>query len=575
MLKQLNLILDKKNHLKFRFIVFLNSLMFFLEFISIASVPFFVTSILNPELVLLKLDNYFNIGQNEFYKNNLILISSSAVVISFLIKNIFLLLLLLYQGNFFRHLKIDISKKLFYFYTDASFLHHLNRNPANLSRNVTDEIVGVYNYLFQFTQLIRESVAILVIFILVVIIDPFTAIIICFFLGIISLWNIKKIKPYLKIKATNNQKARKNVVQTIFETFGSIKDIKIFNKEKNVKEFFDKNISEFEKNNFHFAIFSRLPRILLEVLSIIGIVAISFLYLTFLKSSSNLFPILSLLAISVMRFIPAFNSVIQALYFLKIYKQSVKLISNEFNYIDNQNLIEKKNNFNIQEKETDNKSLLNIKNLYFRYEGREGFELKNINFELNKGKKVAITGSTGSGKSTLFYLMLGLLKPSKGSIFYKGRNIFLDLKTWRAEIGYISQNIYLLDSSIKKNISFNFLDDKVNENRIQLAAEIADLDKKISSLKEGFDTEVGTDGLTFSGGERQRIAIARAIYKKSEIFFMDEFTSALDTKTEDKIINNFHNYLPKSTLIMIAHRKETIEKCDEVWNISNGELKKI
>ncbi len=575
MLKQLNLILDKKNHLKFRFIVFLNSLMFFLEFISIASVPFFVTSILNPELVLLKLDNYFNIGQNEFYKNNLILISSSAVVISFLIKNIFLLLLLLYQGNFFRHLKIDISKKLFYFYTDASFLHHLNRNPANLSRNVTDEIVGVYNYLFQFTQLIRESVAILVIFILVVIIDPFTAIIICFFLGIISLWNIKKIKPYLKIKATNNQKARKNVVQTIFETFGSIKDIKIFNKEKNVKEFFDKNISEFEKNNFHFAIFSRLPRILLEVLSIIGIVAISFLYLTFLKSSSNLFPILSLLAISVMRFIPAFNSVIQALYFLKIYKQSVKLISNEFNYIDNQNLIEKKNNFNIQEQETDNKSLLNIKNLYFRYEGREGFELKNINFELNKGKKVAITGSTGSGKSTLFYLMLGLLKPSKGSIFYKGRNIFLDLKTWRAEIGYISQNIYLLDSSIKKNISFNFLDDKVNENRIQLAAEIADLDKKISSLKEGFDTEVGTDGLTFSGGERQRIAIARAIYKKSEIFFMDEFTSALDTKTEDKIINNFHNYLPKSTLIMIAHRKETIEKCDEVWNISNGELKKI
>ena len=115
----------------------------------------------------------------------------------------------------------------------------------------------------------------------------------------------------------------------------------------------------------------------------------------------------------------------------------------------------------------------------------------------------------------------------------------------------------------------------MNENRIQLAAEIADLDKKISSLKEGFDTEVGTDGLTFSGGERQRIAIARAIYKKSEIFFMDEFTSALDTKTEDKIINNFHNYLPKSTLIMIAHRKETIEKCDEVWNISNGELKKI
>ena len=575
MFKKLSFVLNKKDQSKFKFILFLNSLMFFLELITLASVPFFVTSILTPDIVIAKSVELINYEPSIFVKNNLILISSLTVIFSFLLKNLFLVILLFYQGNFFRNIKINLSKKLFYFYTDASFLYHLNNNPSNLSRNVTDEIIGVYNYLFNITLLIRESVAILVIFLLVVIVDPISAISICFFLGIISIINIKKIKPYLKTKAINNQQVRKNIVQIIFETFGSIKDIKIFNKEKNVKEYFDKNISVFEKNAFHFVIFSRLPRILLEVLSIIGIIIISFFYLTFLKSSGNLFPILSLLAISVMRFIPAFNSVILAVYYLKIYQQSLKLITKEINLIDNENLNEKNIVFTVTKEKTQSKSLLSIENLNYQYESRNSFKLIDINLSINKGKKIAITGSTGSGKSTLFYLILGLVKPTSGGTFFNGVNIFDDLNKWRKVIGYISQNIFLLDGSIKKNISFSFLDDAIDEKRLKTSIQIADLSEKISSLEKGFETQVGTDGLAFSGGERQRIAIARAVYKDPEIFFMDEFTSALDTKTEDKIISNFHKYLPNSTIVMIAHRKETIEKCDEVWKIQGGRLIKL
>ena len=575
MFKKLSFVLNKKDQFKLKFILFLNSLMFFLELITLASVPFFVTSILTPDIVIAKSVELINYEPSIFIKNNLILISSLTVIFSFLLKNLFLVILLFYQGNFFRNVKINLSKKLFYFYTDATFLYHLNNNPSNLSRNVTDEIIGVYNYLFNITLLIRESVAILVIFLLVVIVDPISAICICFFLGIISIINIKKIKPYLKTKAVNNQQVRKNIIQTIFETFGSIKDIKIFNKEKNVKEYFDKNIAVFEKNNFHFVIFSRLPRILLEVLSIIGIIIISFFYLTFLKSSGNLFPILSLLAISVMRFIPAFNSVILAVYYMKIYQQSLKLISKEIDVINKENLNEKDITSKVTKEKTQNKSLLSIENLNYQYEGRNSFKLIDINLSINKGKKIAITGSTGSGKSTLFYLILGLVKPISGGTFFNGVNIFDDLNKWRKVIGYISQNIFLLDGSIKKNISFNFLDDTIDEKRLKKSIQIADLSEKISSLERGFETQVGTDGLTFSGGERQRIAIARAIYKDPEIFFMDEFTSALDTKTEDNIISNFHKYLPNSTMVMIAHRKETIEKCDEVWKIQDGRLIKL
>tara|TARA_B000000532_G_C18596571_1_gene289429 strand:- start:49 stop:561 length:513 start_codon:yes stop_codon:yes gene_type:complete len=168
--------------------------------------------------------------------------------------------------------------------------------------------------------------------------------------------------------------------------------------------------------------------------------------------------------------------------------------------------------------------------------------------------------------------MLGLIHPKSGDIIYKNKSIFQNLDEWRKEIGYISQNIYLLDSTIEKNIAFNFLDESINKEKLRKAIKVACLDEKISSMPQGLNTVVGNDGLKLSGGERQRIAIARAAYKNPNIFFMDESTSALDDKTENLIMNNLNQEFKNKTFIMIAHRKSTIEKCDKVWKLSNGKL---
>jgi ABC-type bacteriocin/lantibiotic exporter with double-glycine peptidase domain len=168
--------------------------------------------------------------------------------------------------------------------------------------------------------------------------------------------------------------------------------------------------------------------------------------------------------------------------------------------------------------------------------------------------------------------MLGLLTPQQGNIFYKGKSIFSDLISWRKEIGYISQNIYLLDGSIKKNIAFNFFNENIDDSKLESCLKIASLDKKIKQLKQGLDSEVGVEGLRFSGGERQRIAIARAIYQEPNIIFMDESTSALDDKTEEIIMSNLFDAFKGKTIIIIAHRKSTVNLCDIVWNLKNGIL---
>ena len=168
--------------------------------------------------------------------------------------------------------------------------------------------------------------------------------------------------------------------------------------------------------------------------------------------------------------------------------------------------------------------------------------------------------------------MLGLLPPKTGNVFHKGKNIHAEIKNWRNQIGYIAQNIYLLDSTIEKNITFDFLDEKIDKERLKFAIKMASLDEKISELPMGLKTEVRNDGLRLSGGEKQRIALARAIYKNPNIYFMDESTSALDSNTEKKIINNMKENFSSKTIILIAHRKTTIEACDKIINLKNGNI---
>ncbi len=571
MLKKFLSLFEKKEKAKLLVIFFLNSLTFFFELLSLASLPIFVAILLDASFLNTKLAGTFgqSILQN-LNEKDLIILSGSFVVATFVLKNIFLIFLSYFQGLFFKKIKIKLSNKLFNFYLNSPYLYHLQNNPSKLSRNISMQIEDLYVYFFHCLNLYREFLAILVIFSLLIFVNPTVTIISSISLAFISYLYIKTIKPYIKKKSSDNVELIRKITQVIYETFGSVKDIKLLSKEKQIEKFFNDKISKYHSNIFFFSIFERLPRFILEIASIAGIIFISLVYLGYNQNYLSLLPILSLIAISFMRFIPAFNSITTSIYYMKIHEPSVDVVHNELKEIVSNKIEEYKNIKKINVNE--NKSFFLANGITFYYPDNKIPQLDNISMTINEGEKVGLTGETGAGKSTLFHIMLGLIHPKSGDIIYKNKSIFQNLDEWRKEIGYISQNIYLLDSTIEKNIAFNFLDESINKEKLRKAIKVACLDEKISSMPQGLNTVVGNDGLKLSGGERQRIAIARAAYKNPNIFFMDESTSALDDKTENLIMNNLNQEFKNKTFIMIAHRKSTIEKCDKVWKLSNGKL---
>jgi ABC-type bacteriocin/lantibiotic exporter with double-glycine peptidase domain len=558
---------------KFWFIIFLNLLTFFFEFFTLISIPIFLILLSDKDFFFKKISNTFLEKYLLNFNNNEIAINISLIVIFlFLLKNIFILFLNYYQGIFLRNIKLNLTDKLFNSFVNLPYSFHLNSNPEKLSVSILQNVQGFYIYILHSVLLIRESLAIFVIFILLTIINPILTLGVCIFLGLATFFYIKIIKSFIKLKANQNNEISKNINKVINETFGAIKDIKILLKEKEVENYFKKFTSLYEKNIFFINFFDKLPRIFLEFFSIIIVILISLIFFELESNKTFLFANLALLAVSVMRFIPAFNGFILSFYYMKVHQPSVNSIFNELKNIEKYQDEEFKKVLNSKTNKDIDAALI-IENIKFSYPSSTFYPLNGVSMNIKNGAVVGITGRSGSGKTTLFNLMLGLLKPSSGNIFYNGESIYNDISKWRSKIGYISQNIYILDGSIKKNITFNFLDEHINsidDENLQKAISISRLDNKISKLKQGIETSVGNNGLLLSGGERQRIALARAIYRDPEIFLLDEYTSAIDEITEDEIMNNIKKYLKNKTIILISHKKTTLDRCDIIYQLNNG-----
>jgi ABC-type multidrug transport system fused ATPase/permease subunit len=283
----------------------------------------------------------------------------------------------------------------------------------------------------------------------------------------------------------------------------------------------------------------------------------------------SLLPVLGLYALAALKLKPATNQIYSALSYLKFGAPSLKLILTELQRVESQEVHSLENNH----ERLKFKSALTLHNLSFKYDTSH-LILKDIDMTIRAKTTVGIIGKTGAGKSTLIDLILGLLHPTSGEVLVDGEVLTKEnVRSWQNAIGYVPQTIFLSDDTIANNIAFGIPREAIDQEQVIKVAKMAQIDSFIETLENGYHTEVGERGVRLSGGQRQRLGIARALYHKPDLLLLDEATSALDTQTEKALMESIDNMHGDITIVMIAHRLNTVEKCDMIIHLEDGRLK--
>jgi ABC-type multidrug transport system fused ATPase/permease subunit len=519
--------------------------------------------LLNPEMIEsnLAISNVREVFSN-FSNQQFLFITLGFIVILYFFKSLFLVFLTHKQNRFLSNTIASISNRLFFNYMNQPYKFHLNRNASDLIKNIQVEIYYFQTFLLSLITIFIEGGFVISVLATLIYIEPIGAISIGVFYGFLSIIFLQFTKKKLNAWGSLRESLDAQVSKVSLEGLGGIKDILILGK----TGFF---IEEYSKKNYLKArvnanqgTVSQIPRFYLELISIVGLVSFIILLLLQGKDQTILVTILGVFVAATFRMIPSLNRIIAAMQSMKYLMPSVDTIFNEI-----KNNIGREVNYNSSEKYIF-KNHIEFKNITFGF-AEEQSVLDNINLKINKGQTIGFIGESGSGKSTLVDMIIGLHEPISGEILIDGINDFQISQSWRNNIGYVSQTIYLIDDSILKNIALGIPENEINFNKVNEVLKQVQLEKFINNLELGVKTKVGERGVQLSGGQRQRIGIARALYHNPNILILDEATSALDSETEKGVMESIKNLKGDKTIIMIAHRISTLVDCDEIYKIQN------
>tara|TARA_B100001540_G_C15789739_1_gene634841 strand:- start:424 stop:2211 length:1788 start_codon:yes stop_codon:yes gene_type:complete len=519
-----------------------------------------------------ELSNYTNIDY--------ITLGLSILILVFLVKNIFLLYYFWWKNGYSNEVQKQLSQRLLLTYLRQPYALHLQRNSSELVRNLVSEVSTFQKTFQSILELIFELFVLTSIIVLLFITEPKGLSIIVLIISTISLiiylFTYKRIKIWGKIRLSESNKYFQNVSQAI----GSLRDIILTGRENNFlyNHFSQKSI--LTKLQQKFAIITIMPRFLFEFFAVFAILSLTIFFISEGKSYDTILPLVGLFAMAGYRLMPSVTRILVAIQSLKFRVISIDMLYKEI-HIKNLNNRPIKNEFFIPSKISDDQSEsyknifnneIKIQNLNYGYDNTKISTIKNINLIIKKGQSIGIFGPSGSGKSTLISLILGLLTPTAGSIKIDNIEIGNRLIPWQRNIGYVPQSVYLTDDTIAQNIAFGISKERININKLERAIESSQLKEFISSLKDGIETIVGENGVRLSGGQIQRIGIARALYNDPSVVVFDEATSSLDYDTERELMKDINKLKEEKTLIIIAHRLSTVDKCDFVIKIQSGEI---
>ena len=564
--------LNTKEKNKIYFLIFLSTISVVLETFGVSLIIPFVALILednvyeiNPYLS----DLLVKIGSPE--KFELLVIGFIILVVFFLIKSSFSSFLIFKQTNFVYFLRATISKKLFSTYLFQNLKFYMNENSSKLIRNIraeTDLFIEIV--ITSSLILISEFMIILGIVFLLIFVEPYGAILVLSLVGSIfgmhQLLTKKVTKKYAEIRQYYDGLC----IKLIQQAFNSIINVKIQGNENSMlQKFSDYAHKSADAQRFQTAM-QELPRLWLEFFALLGLTTLVLFLFNSGSSNTEIMTTVGLFGAAAFKILPSLNRIF-------VSAQKLRFGQPVVNIITEAKILEKKIVYKNLSKPIDfdqnekKENFLEIKGLKFAYDKNKNHIFKDVDLTISKSEKIGIFGGSGTGKSTLVNLITGLIKPDEGTVSHYGLKIENILGYYHKKIGYVSQNIFLHDETIKNNITF-FNEEKVDNERIEYLIEKLELTNLIKSLPDGINSVVGENAVKISGGQKQRIGIARALYPNPEFLIMDESTNALDQLTEESIIRTIFGMKDIKNIICISHKMSNLKFCDKVYEISNNKI---
>ena len=566
--KKIFFIIGRENKKHLIMLILMTIIGTFLELIGIAFIIPVMQVVLDPDIVLMHpyLNDYYP-NLSSYSYGEVVFLTIMILLLIYFTKSVYLTTLIWKQIDFVFKIQERISKKLYEIHLSQSYISFLNKNSSNMIQNIiNDTLVLSEKALLPVIMLISEIFVLVGVLIILVLMNPFGSISVILLFGLLSYIFHAQTKKNIYSWGQQRQMSDARRIKTLQESFS---EFKFCNMTKSV-EFFVNKYSIHNKLSANSTkkqtAFQQFPRIWLELVAVIAVCMFLSIMIMQEKDQSQILSSIALFAVASFRTLPSINRTLSSIQSIKFSQSIINVIYQELKHQE-ERLVNNNEGVSLA-------TQIEMVDVKYTYPGKDYNAINNLNLTIPKNRTIGIIGESGSGKSTLISLLMGLLKPDVGKILIDDKDINHKLNGWKSIIGYVPQEIHILDDSLRRNIAFGVNDDQINEERLNEVIRYSHLNSVLEKMTDGLDTILGESGAQLSGGQRQRIGIARALYREPEILILDEATSALDNAIESHILRFIPELNKKMTIIMVTHRLDALKVCDTVVRLQDGSVVK-
>lgn len=571
LLHKLGYIFDRRDKWKLALLLGAIAAGSFLELLAVVVFMPFINILQNKNTIREKwyLSRVYDLFGFQTAKDFMILLTAGIILV-YIIKNVYLIVEKDYIFRFSYNMQRKLATRLLSAYMREPYTFHLNNNIAVMQRSLHEDTSRFMQVILYSLELGAELVVCSVLVIYLLIISKSITIIVLGFMALFVGGFLLISRRYSRRLGFENQGYEGKIFQWMNQALGGIKEIKILERES----FFIKEYENYWKKYARGLRLARtisvLPKYTVEAVSMTGLLIAVIVKLLFGEADMVFFVSqLAAFAVAAIRLMPSVGRINEHASNMLYAFPSVELVYQALveveEYIGKTEQDSAETDWRLREG-------IRVQDVSYHYPDTEEWVLKDVNFTIPKGASVAFVGTTGSGKTTMVDIILGLLTPQQGVVMADEINVHEKLKTFHTQVGYIPQTIYLSDDTIRNNIAFGVQQEIIDEKAVRQAMDKAQLSEFVDGLPHGLDTIVGDRGVRLSGGQRQRIGIARALYHDPEILVLDEATSALDNETEAAVMEAIENLQGTKTMLVIAHRLTTIRNVDVIYEVADGSV---